>query len=133
MSRYLNIFEAVKYDVRLHGARFIIVEFAAAVLIALALMSVKLVQIPNSLSSLMTALWFAGVALNGIAVILLAWHTSRTGLEPGFVLRRVQLYTVELIVLLLIPCAVALATLLQWRSGDLRVGRTTEDMERALL
>jgi hypothetical protein len=128
-NRYVDVYEAVRYDVRLHGARFIIVEFAIATLIAAALAIVESVRAASSASSLLIALWFAGFALNSLAVVLLARNAARGGTTPPPRPRLLHLYAIELIVMLLIPGSVALAALLQSRAGDLRGGSGRADEE----
>ena len=65
------------------------------------------------------AIRFAGFALNSLAVVLLARHAAWAGTSSVASERRVHLYALELIAMLLVPTAVALVAFLQWRAGDL--------------
>jgi hypothetical protein len=117
-ARRIDLYEAVKYDIRLHSARFIILEFALAGLGALALTVVELLHGGNGGPPLLGGLWFLSFALNCLAVVLLGLHVRRFGTGTVYSDRRLQLYALELIVMLLIPLAVLLAALVQWRAGD---------------
>jgi hypothetical protein len=117
-NRCVDVYEAVKYDVRLHGARFITLEFAAAALIAGALAIFEVVRAAASGASVPMALWFAGFALNSLAVVLLARTAGRDGTEARVSQRWLHLYALELIVMLLLPGAVALVALLQRRADE---------------
>jgi hypothetical protein len=117
----VNIFEAVKYDIRLHGARFIILEFMLVGLGAFGLAIVELLHAAYGMFPLLGGVWFLSFALNCLAVVLLARHVQRFGTSTVLSDRRLQLYALELIVMLLIPLAVAVVVMIQWRSGDLRV------------
>jgi hypothetical protein len=116
---YVDLYEAVKYDVRLHGARFITLEFAAATALAIGLTILELTRAAAATESLIAGLWFAGFGLNSLAVTLLARHAGRTGTQSEVSERRVQFFALGLVVMLLIPALVAALSLLQWRRGDL--------------
>jgi hypothetical protein len=116
---YVDIYEAVRHDVHLHGVRFIFLEFAAATLIAAALAIFELLRADSSWSSLLAGFWFAGFAANSLAVVLLAKRAARFGTSTRVRQRWLHLYALELLALLLIPGAVALVARLQWHTGDL--------------
>ncbi len=114
---YVDLYEAVRYDVHLHGAWFIIGEFAAATLLAAALATFELLRPEPSRSTLLAGFWFAGFAVNSLAVVLLAKRAARSDPSWRAHPRRLHLYVVELVALLLIPGAVALVATIQWHSG----------------
>lgn len=118
--RRIDLYEAVKYDIRLHGFRFILLEFLMAGLGAIALASVEFLHAGRGSLPVVGGVWFLGVALNCGAVVFLALQTRRTGTSTRFGDRRLHVYALELVVMLLIPLAVALAALQQWRAGDFR-------------
>jgi hypothetical protein len=117
-ARRINLFEAVKYDIRLHGSRFIILEFALVGFGALALAVVELVHSIRGGLPLLGGLYFLSFALNCLAVVLLALRVKRTGTGTVYGDRRLHLYALQLIVMLLIPLAVLLAALAQLRQED---------------
>src|SRR5215471_14415121 len=96
---YVNVYEAVRYDVQLHGARFIVLEFAAATLLAAALAIFELFRADASWSSVLAGLWFAGFAVNSLAVVLLARRATRLGTGARVRSRRLHLYALELVAL----------------------------------
>lgn len=118
--RRIDLYEAVKYDIRLHGFRFIAAEFALAGLGALAITAVELLHASHGGAPLLGGIWFLSVALNCFAVLFLALKVRETGTSTRFSDRRLHVYALELVVMLLIPLAVVLAALLQWHAGDLR-------------
>jgi hypothetical protein len=128
-ARHIDVFEAIKYDIRLHGARFIILEFALVGLGALVLAGVEFLRAGNGLLPLLGGLWFLGFALNCLAVVLLALQVRHTGTDTFHSGRRLHLYAVQLIVMLLIPLAVLLAALAQWHAGDLHPASRSRDIK----
>lgn len=114
----IDLFEAVKYDVRLHGSRFIILEFAAVGVGALVLAIVEFLHAGNGVLPLLGGIWFLCFALNCLAVAMLGVQVRRTGTATTYSDRRLHLYAAQLIVLLLVPLAVAAAAVIQWRRGD---------------
>lgn len=118
----IDLFEAVKYDIRLHGHRFIILEFGLVGLGALGLAIVELLNAPNGMLLALSAVWFLGFALNCLGVVFLALQVHRTGTGTAYGDRRLHLYALQLIALLLIPFAVVVAAGVQWRRGDLHYG-----------
>jgi len=121
-ARRVDLFEAVKYDIRLHGARFITLEFALVGLGAFALAVLELAHRAGGPLAVLSGVWFLTFALNCLAVVLLARQVRRTGTATVFSDRRLHLYALQLVVMLLIPLAVALAALRQWRAGDFHAG-----------
>jgi hypothetical protein len=111
--RYVDVYEAVKYDVRLHGARFIAIEFGVVGLIALGIVVAKLVQGDFSTAGIEAIIFFAGFALNCLAVVLLVRRAARLGTRTNVVERRLHLFAAGLVVLLLVPGAVALLEVVQ--------------------
>lgn len=116
----IDLFEAVKYDLRLHGFRFITVEFVAAGLGACALAAVELAHAGRGGAPLWGGIWFLTVAVNCLAVVVLIRQAHRLGAGTVLHMRRVQLHALQLVVLLLLPLGVALALAWQWHAGDFR-------------
>jgi len=119
-ARVINLFEGVRYDVRLHGFRFISLEFALVGSGAVILAIVELLHAGHGGPPLAGGIWFLSVATNCLAVVLLAREARAMGTDTDYSPRLVHLYTLQLVVMLLIPFAVALAALYQWRAGDFR-------------
>ena len=120
--RRIDLFEAVKYDIRLHGFRLIAAEFALAGLGGLAVTIVEFLHASHGGAPLLGGLWFLSVAINCVAVVFLAIRVRRTGTSTQFSDRRLHLYVLELVVMLLIPLAVALVALQQWHAHDFHTG-----------
>ena len=121
--RRIDLFEAVKYDIRLHGSRFISVEFGLAGAGALALTAVEFAHARDGPLHWVSGLWFLSFALNCLAVVVLGVQVRRTGTATVYSDRQLHLYVVQLIIMLLIPLAIVAAVLVQWRRGDLRHDR----------
>jgi|SRR5579871_3164720 len=119
VSPRVDLYEAVKYDMRLHGPRVIIAEFAAATVVAGLLAAFEALRPDRTATLALSALWFAGFALNSLAVVALAMHARRGPLGSSLREHRLHLHALALVVLLLVPAAVALAALAQWLAGDL--------------
>jgi hypothetical protein len=118
--RRIDLYEAVKYDIRLHGFRFIVTEFALATAGAFAVAVVEFAHSAHGGSPLWGGLWFLSVGLNTSAVVVMALAVRATAADTTLGDRRLHLYALQLTVLLLVPCAVVLVALRQWRAGDYR-------------
>src|SRR5581483_8040410 len=90
-DQHVDLYEAVKYDTRLHGTRFIITEFAAATLGSGLLGGFEVFRLDRTLPTVLTGLWFLGVSLNSLAVVALARHATRHGMAAQLGARRLQL------------------------------------------
>jgi len=118
-DQHVDLYEAVKYDTRLHGTRFIITEFAAATLGSGLLGGFEVFRLDRTLPTVLTGLWFLGVSLNSLAVVALARHATRHGMAAQLGERRLQLSAMALIGLLLVPAAIAIFTARRWATGAL--------------
>jgi hypothetical protein len=126
-AHLVDLFEAVKYDIRLHGFRFITLEFELVGIGAAALAGLELLHAPSGQMPLLGGIWFLGVALNCLAIVLLARQAQRLGAGTALGPRRVQWYALQLVVLLLVPPAVAIVALYQWRAGDFPATSTEQE------
>jgi len=98
-----------------------VAEFTLAGLGAPAIAAVEFLHAPRGGAPLLGGLRFLSVALNCFAVVFLALKVRQTGTSTQYSDRRLQLYALELVVLL-IPLAVDVAALQQWHAHDFRPG-----------
>jgi len=106
LIRRIDLIEAVRYDIHLHGFPTIFAEFLLAALGAVAIAIVELLHAGNGGAPLLGGLWFLGVALKCFPVVLLSLHVRRAGTDSRHGKRRPHLYVLELVVMLLMPRAV---------------------------
>ncbi|MBA3823384.1 MAG: hypothetical protein H0X24_05670 [Ktedonobacterales bacterium] len=112
----LAVREPVRMDLTYHGTRFIVVEFAIATALMVG------VAFWFGSAPVATHLLWAGAALllaaNSLTFLLLAWEiTRRNGIpaRTAYSGGGLFVYTIEAVVLLLLPGVFPLLALVQWR------------------
>ncbi len=112
----INITEATGYDIRLHGIRFITLEFAFGTLLGTALAVLNLFVTARSLVAAITGIWALGFGFNSLTIMAIALSVARgraalppMPLDKSKILRFSWLFPL----LLVLPFVLTLVALLQ--------------------
>ena len=99
-------------DIGLHGERFIVIEFTLVTLFGMALAAFELLRPDATLTYTLSGIYFLGVGVNALTMLLLALAAIRDGDDRSVPVVQMSRLTLWIVVLTAIPFAAVVAHLL---------------------